>query len=288
MKEDAKQRKRHVDKAGKLSVVRQCELLEIHRSGVYYRPKGESDLNLELMRLIDGKNLLHPWLGVPRILTWLVKDKGYHVNKKRIERLFRLMGLSATGPKPNTSKRGKGELHRIYKYLLRNLEVERCDQVWAMDITYIPVRGGYLYLCAIIDLYSRYVVGRSLSNTMTSQWCRRTLETAILEHGTPEILNTDQGSQFTAHEFCNWVTAPQQGIKLSMDGKGRALDNIFVERLWRSVKYEHVYLFPADDGLECYRGLEEYFRYYNYERRHQSLEDETPSTIYEQDKKKAA
>jgi putative transposase len=288
MKEDVKERKRHVDKASKLSVVRQCDLLDLHRSGVYYQPMGESPLNLELMKLIDQKNLLHPWLGVPRINTWLNKDMGYHVNKKRIERLFRLMGLSATGPNPNTSKRGKGELHRIYKYLLRGLETERCNQVWAMDITYIPVRKGYLYLCAVIDLYSRYVVGWSLSNTMTSQWCRETLETAIEEHGTPEILNTDQGSQFTAHEFCDWVTHPERGIRLSMDGKGRALDNIFVERLWRSVKYEHVYLFPADDGVECYLGLKEYFEYYNNVRRHQSLGEETPSTIYIQKKKQAA
>lgn len=287
MKEDAKQRRSHVDKAGKLSVVRQCELLDIHRSGVYYEPKGESALNLELMELIDEKNLLHPWLGVPRIVTWLRKDKGYNINKKRVERLFRLMGLSATGPNPNTSKRGKGELHRIYKYLLRNLEVTRCGQVWSTDITYIPVKGGYLYLCAIIDLYSRYVVGWSLSNTMTSELCRKTLEAAIEEHGAPEILNTDQGSQFTSLEFTRYVTREKQ-IRLSMDGKGRCLDNIFVERLWRSVKYEHVYLFPADDGLECYRGLEEYFRYYNLERRHQSLDDEAPSTVYEQSKRKAA
>ena len=287
MREDAKQRKKHVDRAGKLSVVRQCELLDIHRSGVYYRPKGETALNLELMRLIDEKNLLHPWLGVPRIATWLNKDMGYGINKKRIERLFRLMGLSATGPKPNTSKRGKGELHRIYKYLLRNLDVERCNQVWAMDITYVPVQGGYLYLCAIIDLYSRYVVGWSLSNTMTAEWCSQTLETAIEGHGAPEILNTDQGSQFTSIEFTGYVTKERQ-VRLSMDGKGRALDNIFVERLWRSVKYEHVYLFPADDGLQCYRGLEEYFRYYNNERRHQSLDDETPSTLYQQKIRKVA
>lgn len=288
MSKSKKERKALIRKASELSILRQCELLEIHRSGVYYEPKGETALNLELMRLIDQENLLHPWLGVPRITTWLQKDRGYAINQKRIERLFGLMGLSATGPKPNTSKKGKGELHRIYRYLLKGIKIERSGQVWAMDITYIPVRGGYLYLCAIIDLYSRYVVGWSLSNTMTSQWCRRTLETAIEEHGLPEILNTDQGSQFTAHEFCNWVTAPEQGIRLSMDGKGRALDNIFVERLWRSVKYEHVYLFPADNGLECYRGLEEYFRYYNSERRHQSLNDEMPSTIYQQGKRKAA
>jgi putative transposase len=288
MKEDAKQRKAHVDKASELSVVRQCELLDIHRSGLYYAPKGETQLNLELMRLVDEEHMLHPWLGVPRITQWLQKDKGYAINKKRIERLFRLMGISAVGPKPNTSKRGKGALHKVFKYLLRNLDIERPNQVWAMDITYIPVQGGYLYLCAIIDLYSRYVVGWSLSNTMTAEWCRRTFETAVIEHGAPEILNTDQGSQFTAKEFHTWVTAPEQGIRLSMDGKGRAIDNVFIERLWRSVKYEHVYLFPADDGLECYRGLREYFDYYNNERRHQGVDGRRPSAVYDQQKKKVA
>ena len=288
MKEDAKQRKRHVDKASDLSMVRQCELLEIHRSGLYYAPKGESELNLELMRMVDEEHMLHPWLGVPRMTDWLREDKGIKINKKRIERLFRLMGISAVGPKPNTSKRGKGALHKVFKYLLRNLKAEGPNHVWAMDITYIPVKGGYLYLCAVIDLYSRYVVGWSLSNTMTSEWCRRTLETAVMEHGTPEILNTDQGSQFTAKEFHTWVAAPEQGIRLGMDGIGRAIDNIFIERLWRSVKYEHVYLFPADDGLECYRGLRKYFDYYNEERRHQSLERQVPSTYYQHKKRKAA
>jgi len=190
------------------------------------------------------------------------------------------MGLSAIGPKPNTSKKGKGSQHRVYKYLLKGLKIERRNQVWAMDITYIPVKGGYLYLCAIIDLYSRFIVGCSLSNTMSSQWCRQTLQTAIQQYGIPEILNTDQGSQFTAYEFCDWVTHPDQGIRLSMDGKGRAIDNIFIERLWRSLKYEHVYLFPAEDGLACYQGIQSYFEYYNKQRRHQSLENQTPSSIY--------
>lgn len=183
------------------------------------------------------------------------KDKGYQVNPKRIERLYRLMGLSAIGPKPNTSKRGKGSQHRVFKYLLRGLKVERCNQVWAMDIT---------------------------------EWCRQTLQAAVEQYGTPEILNTDQGSQFTAYEFCDWVTHPDQGIRLSMDGKGRAIDNIFIERLWRSVKYEHVYLFPASDGLQCYQGLQTYFEYYNSKRRHQSLQDETPATVYNRISKKAA
>ncbi|SFC87591.1 putative transposase [Parapedobacter composti] len=278
MKETPAQRKTHVGKADGLSIARQCALVSVSRSSFYYQPVGESPLNLELMRLIDEEYLQHPWLGVPRMTTWLRRDKGYRVNPKRIERLYGIMGLSAMGPKPNTSKRGKGKGHRIYKYLLRGLDITCVNQVWAMDITYIPVRGGYLYLCAIIDVYSRYVVGWSLSNTMTSGWCRDTLEAAIGEHGAPEILNTDQGSQFTAHEFCNWVTG--NGIRLSMDGKGRAIDNIFIERLWRSVKYEHVYLFPAADGLACYQGLQTYFGYYNNQRRHQSLEDEIPGEVY--------
>lgn len=288
MNQSKAQRSGHVDKAKALSISRQCELIEVCRSSFYYKPIGESELNLKLMRLIDEEYLLHPWLGVPRMTTWLREDKGFKVNHKRIERLYKLMGLSAIGPKPNTSKKGKGKRHRIYQYLLRNLKIERPNQVWAMDITYIPVQGGYLYLCAIIDLYSRFVVGWSLSNTMTSEWCRQTLQGAIEHYGKPEILNTDQGSQFTAYEFCDWVTHPDQGIKLSMDGKGRAIDNIFIERLWRSVKYEHVYLFPASDGLECYKGLKKYLEYYNSQRRHQSLANQTPLTIYKQSQKQVA
>lgn len=287
MNTSVRQRRQHVDKASDLSVVRQCELLDIHRSGLYYKPAPESELNLELMRLIDQKHLLHPWLGTRRMTVWLNKDRGFKINHKRIERLYRLMGISAIGPKPNTSKKGKGALHRVYKYLLRGLKVTHPNQVWAMDITYIPVQGGYLYLCAIIDLYSRFVVGWSLSNTMSSHWCKTTLQAAIEDYGSPEILNTDQGSQFTAYEFCDWVTHEDRDIKLSMDGKGRAIDNIFIERLWRSVKYEQVYLFPADDGLQCYKGLKEYFEYYNNERRHQSLDDEIPSVVYQQNLKPA-
>lgn len=288
MNRSRQQRLELIGKAKGVSIGRQCELIGVSRSSFYYKAVTQSSLNLELMRLIDEEYMLHPWLGVPRMTTWLRKDKGYQVNPKRIERLYRLMGLSAIGPKPNTSKRGKGSQHRVFKYLLRGLKVERCNQVWAMDITYIPVQGGYLYLCAIIDLYSRYVVGWSLSNTMSSEWCRQTLQAAVEQYGTPEILNTDQGSQFTAYEFCDWVTHPDQGIRLSMDGKGRAIDNIFIERLWRSVKYEHVYLFPASDGLQCYQGLQTYFEYYNSKRRHQSLQDETPTTVYNRISKKAA
>jgi putative transposase len=279
MSQNAVERKQHIDKATPLSVVRQCELLEVHRSGLYYQPVPESPFNLELMRLIDEKHMLHPWLGVPRMTKWLRLDVGHQVNHKRVERLYGLLGIQAIGPKPNTSKPGKG--HKIYPYLLRHLVIDRPNQVWAMDITFIPVQGGYLYLVAVIDLYSRYVLNWSLSNSMTSRWCKQTLDEAIQQFGKPEIINTDQGSQFTAEEFSLYV-ANDLEIRLSMDGKGRAIDNIFIERLWRSVKYEHVYLFPASDGLECYQGLKTYFRYYNEERRHQSLEDQTPLTVFQQ------
>lgn len=186
------------------------------------------------------------------------------------------MGLQALGPKPNTSRPGKQ--HKRFPYLLKNLQVNRSNQVWAMDITYIPVQRGSLYLGAVIDLHSRYVVNWSLSNTMSATWCRKTLEQAIEKYGSPEIVNTDQASQFTSEEFTEFVL--QKNIRLSMDGKGRAIDNIFIERLWRSLKYEHVYLKPAEDGIECYRGLQEYFDFYNHQRRHQSLDDQTPKTLY--------
>ena len=248
MSKSVKERREFVEMGHHLSIVRQCELLEIHRSELYYSPRGETGFNLELMRLIDEEHMLHQWLGVPRMTEWLREDKGFKVNKKRIERLFGLLGISAVGPKPNTSKRGKGALHKVFKYLLRDLKVGGPNHVWAMDIAYIPVRG---VTCPCAPS-STYIVDM-LSDTMTFEWCRRTLETAVMNHGAPEILNTDQGSQCTAKEFHTWVTDPQQGIKLSIDGKGRAIDNIFIERLWRSIKYEHVYLFPADNGLECYR-----------------------------------
>jgi putative transposase len=257
-------------------MARQCQLLGIHRSGVYYKPRQEKPLNLELMELIDRKYQEKPFWGIPRMTTWLQKDMQYKVNKKRIERLYRLMGIQAIGPKPNTSKPSK--IHNVYPYLLRNLEINRPNQVWATDITYIPMKTGYMYAMAIIDLYSRYVVGWSVSNTMDATWCKQVLDDAIETHGRPEIINTDQGSQFTSDIFTEAVTS--RNISLSMDGKGRAIDNIFIERLWRSMKYEHVYLNPAEDGIELYRGLSGWFSEYNTERRHQSLDDEVPAKVF--------
>lgn len=286
MNKPLSERREKVDQChSHLSITRQCEVLQIHRSGLYYKPVGESEFNLELMRMIDEQHMLRPWYGVPRMTDWLVLDKGKKVNHKRIARLYRLLGIQAIGPKPNTSKPGKG--HKIYPYLLRKLKINRPNQVWAMDITYIPVQGGFLYLVAVIDLYSRYVLNWSLSNTMSTEWCRDALDEAIELYGPPEIVNTDQGSQFTSEVFSEFVLK-QKEIKLSMDGKGRAIDNIFIERLWRSVKYEHVYIYPASDGLESYQGLRKYFEYYNKQRRHSSLNKQTPISVYKQALKNVA
>jgi len=288
MNQDLHSRRSHVERNGMLSMTRQCELLGIHRSGLYYKPVGESELNLRLMREIDEEFMRHPFMGVRQMTTYLRKDCGFKVNVKRIRRLYHLMDLQAIAPKPNTSKPGKG--HKVYPYLLRGLKVERTNQVWAMDITYVPVQGGFLYLTAVIDLYSRFVVGWSLSNTMQAEWCRDVLKEAIDTYGPPEIINTDQGSQFTSEAFTSFLTKDMKGsgVRLSMDGKGRAIDNVFIERLWRSVKYEQVYLHPAKDGLECYRGLKAYFEYYNYRRRHQSLEGNTPASKFTNTLSKAA
>ena len=269
-----------------LSLVGQCRLLGIHRSGLYYEPRGESELNLELMRLMDEHYLEHPYKGALRMHTWLTLDKGYEVSKNRIERLYySVMGLRSLLPGPHTSKRCKD--HSVYPYLLRELNIESPNQVWATDITYIPMRKGFLYLTAFIDLFSRYVLGWSLSNLMDAQWCQETLAQAIERHGKPEIINTDQGSQYTSDIFTNYVIK-EQNIRLSMDGKGRATDNAFIERLWRSVKYEHVYIHPHANGNDLYRGLDYYFDYYNDSRRHQSIKDCLPKDLYLQKAKVAA
>jgi len=259
-------------------LVKQCETLSIHRSGFYYKPKGESELNLELMREMDEHYLHHPFKGATRMHVWLTQDKGYQVSKNRVERLYyKVMGLRAIMPGKHTSRRNKS--HSVYPYLLLNLTIDRPNQVWATDITYIPMKKGYMYLTAIIDLHSRFVLNWSVSNSMDAQWCRETLEEAIEMHGKPEIINTDQGSQYTSEVFVNYVKS--MGIKLSMDGKGRATDNAFIERLWRNIKYEKLYLNPPKDGLDLYLLVQEYFNYYNHERRHQSLNYQIPAQLYE-------
>ena len=264
-----------IDKEIDISLVRQCELLDIHRSGLYYTPVPEQEENLLLMRLMDEQYLKTPFYGVRRVTEWL-KAQGYNVNRKRVRRLMKLMRWQTIYRKPNLSNPEKG--HKIYPYLLKGLKIERVNQVWAIDITYIPMKKGFMYLCAIIDHKSRYVVNWSLSNTMTAEWCKTVVEEAIQKNGRPEIFNSDQGSQFTSEEFTSFLE--KQEIKISMDSKGRALDNIFIERLWKSVKYECVYLHSFEDGISLYKGLDQYLSFYNRERLHQSLGYKTPEQHY--------
>jgi len=267
-----------VDQSNSLSIVQQCILLNVCRSSFYYIPQQESSLNQELMKLIDKQYMKTPFYGVPRMTDYL-RTQDYKVGPKRIRRLYRLMDLHAMGPRPNTSKPHKGEGHTIYPYLLRDFEVLYPNHVWAMDITYVPVGNGYMYLVAIIDLYSRYIVGWSLSNTMTAAWCKECLDAAIKDYGEPEILNTDQGSQFTCPLFTEFVA--EKKIMFSMDGKGRAIDNIFIERFWRSIKYEKIYLEPSDDGVELYGKIKLYMGFYNGHRPHQSLDYKKPVQVFE-------
>lgn len=258
-----------------LSVVKQCRLLGLHRSGLYYKPCSESQENLMILRLLDEQYFKTPFYGA-RKLTVLLKRQGFRINRKRTRRLMELMGWQTLYRYNNTSEPDKQ--NRLYPYMLKGLRIERPNQVWAMDITYVPMRKGFMYLCAIIDLHTRFVVNWSLSNTMTAEWCKQVVEEAIETHGCPEIFNTDQGSQFTSDVFTGLLK--EKNIQISMDGKGRAIDNIFIERLWRSVKYEYVYLHVTDDGVQLYDGLQKYVSFYNHQRPHQSLEYKTPADQY--------
>ena len=260
-----------------LSMRKQCDLLSIHRSGLYYLPVEERKENLELMKLMDKQNLKRPTHGVLRIQDYLI-GLGFVVNHKRVRRLLRLMGILAIYPKRNLSKLGLAKY--IKPYLLRGLNIERPNQVWEIDITYIPMKRGFLYLTAIIDVYSRFVVGWGISNTLEAESSHRVLKAAISNYGKPEIINSDQGSQFTCKDWINYHES--NDIKISMDGKGRALDNIFIERLWRSVKVDYVYLNPADDGLELYKGLREYFDDYNNHQAHQGIDRQIPVNRFKQ------
>jgi putative transposase len=257
-----------------IPIYRQCELLGLSRSGYYYRPHGESELNLELMNLIDGQYTKMPFYGVEKMTEWL-KRQGYTVNPKRVRRLMRLMGLEAIYPKKQLSI--PSEECRKYPYLLRNLVVERPDHVWCADITYIRMLHGFLYLVAIMDWYSRYVLTWQLSNTLDVLFCIDALEGALAV-SRPEIFNSDQGVQFTSNEFTRRLDAA--GVRISMDGRGRVFDNIFIERLWRSVKYEEVYLHSYESVREARDGLSRYFRLYNTERLHEALGYRTPYEVY--------
>ncbi len=258
-----------------LSLVRQCTLLGVSRASVYYRPAPTREEDLDLMALMDRQYLKTPFYGSRRMKAWLLGE-GYLVSRKRVRRLMRLMGLEAIYRRPNTSKPAPG--HRVYPYLLKGVEVNRVDQVWAADITYIPMAQGFLYLVAIMDWYSRQVVAWKLSNTMDTDLCVAALE-EVLAKGRPNIFNTDQGAQFTSEAFTQ--TLQERGIRVSMDGKGRYLDNIFVERLWRSIKYEEVYLKAYQTVSEARTGIDAYLEFYNRQRPHQSLGYRTPAEVYQ-------
>jgi putative transposase len=255
-------------------VRRQCELLGLNRSSYYYEPVPESAEDLRLMRLIDEHYLKRPHEGSRRMTLWL-RAEGHAINRKRVQRLMRQMDIAAICPRPRTTRRGPDAL--IYPYLLRNMTVDRPDQAWAADITYIPLRQGYLYLVAILDWFSRYVIAWQLSNSLEGSFCCECLEEA-LRQGRPEIFNTDQGVQFTSAAFTSRLQA--QGVAISMAGRGRALDNVFVERLWRTVKYEEVYLKDYLTAWDAESNLQAYFCYYDHERFHSALENRTPAEVY--------
>jgi len=268
--------KRHLIESNhsQLSITRQCELLGLNKSSYYNVPCPESPENLTIMHLFDKQYMKTPFYGVRRMHDFILKQ-GYSVNIKRTRRLLRLMGLEAIYPKPNLSKAQDG--HKIYPSLLKGLEINRINQVWSSDITYLPMQSGFLYLTAIIDWYSRYVLSWKISNSLDVHFCLDALDEAF-KTGTPEIFNTDQGSQFTSGEHTNKLLS--KGIKISMDGKGRALDNVFIERLWWSLKYEYLYINVPETGKELYDGLSDYFYYYNHERPHQSLEYQSPVAVH--------
>ncbi len=260
-----------------MSIRRQCELLGLNRSSLYYEPAGETPENLRLMRLIDEEYTAHPFYGSRRMTVYLMRQ-GEAVNRKRVQRLMGIMGLEAIYPKRRLSVPGVG--HRIYPYLLRDVRVERPDQVWSTDITYVRLVHGFMYLAAIIDWYSRYVIAWRLSNTLDGSFCLDMLEEALAQ-GRPEIFNTDQGVQFTASAWTGRLETA--GVAVSMDGRGRCLDNVFVERLWRTVKYEDIYPHAYETVAGLQGGLGRYFPFYNQERPHQSLDYRTPAEVYRDD-----
>ena len=268
-----------------MTIRRQCELLDVCRSSLYYQPKPVSAADLALMRRIDELHLAHPFLGA-RKLARMLQRESIEVGRRHVGTLMRLMGIEAIYRKKRTSIAAKG--HKIYPYLLAGVAIKRPNQVWATDITYVPMAQGFAYLVAILDLYSRKVLSFRVSNAMSTDFCVEALEEALTRYGTPEIFNTDQGAQFTAEDFTAVLLA--KGVRVSMDGKGRWVDNVFVERLWRSVKYEDIYLHAYQSVRELKTALACYFEFYNARRPHQSLEDRTPDEVYfgTVDMKKAA
>ena len=264
-----------IDPAHKLSVVRQARLLDLSRSSVYYRPEPTPGGDLTLMRRLDELHMQHPFAG-SRMLRDMLRREGHAVGRKRVSTLMRRMGIEALYKRRNTSQRHAG--HRIYPYLLRNLAIERPNHVWAMDITYLPMKRGFVYLTVVLDWATRRVLSWRLSNSMTADFCVEALEEAILRYGRPEIMNTDQGSQFTGSEFISTLVA--NGIAISMDGKGCWRDNVFVERLWKTIKYEHVYLHAYDSVSDAGAKLAVYIDFYNRRRPHSSIDRRTPDDAY--------
>jgi putative transposase len=266
-----------------LSMRRQCEVLGVNRSSLYYQSVGSDPEELELMRRIDELHLEFPFYGSRRMAREL-RGQGLVANRKRVQRLMRIMQIEAIAPKPNTSQ--PAPEHTLYPYLLRGLAIDRPNQVWAADITYIPLARGFAYLVAIMDWCSRRVLSWRLSNTLDSAFCLEALEQALAGFGQPEIFNTDQGSQFSAEAFTSVLLA--RGVKVSMDGKGRCIDNVFVERLWRSLKYEEVYLNAYENLVEARAGIGRYFDFYNHRRRHTALGHQAPASFYDSLLRKAA
>jgi putative transposase len=269
------ERRAQVHAAHALSKTRRCQLLQLPRSTAYYSPEPVSAQDLVLMRLIDEIHLQWPFYGSRRVRDEL-QTQGHRANRKQVQRLMRLMDLRALYPRPRTSQPGKG--HKIFPYLLRDLTIDRPNQVWATDISYIPMAKGFMYLVAIMDWHTRRVLSWRVSNTLDTDFCIEALEEALQRYGAPEIFNTDQGSQFTSEAFTGVLK--DNGIEISMDGKGRWVDNVFVERLWRTVKYEDVYLRAYETPVELRTGLARYFEFYNSRRRHSALGRRTPDAVY--------
>jgi putative transposase len=278
-----KERRAMVDRDHELSIRRQCEILRVSRSGFYYEPEPTSPEELALMRRLDELHLKYPFYGSRKLAVEL-KNEGRDVNRKRVQRLMRLMGLEAMAPKPNTSE--PHPEHATYPYLLRGLTICRPNQVWAADVTYISMKAGFVYLVAILDWYTRRVLSWRLSVTLDASFCVDALEEAFARFGKPKIFNTDQGAQFTADAFTGALR--ERGVAISMDGRGRCLDNVFVERLWRSLKYEEVYLHVYDTVSEARAGIGRYLDFYNDERPHQALGYQTPAAFYRAAQKEAA
>ena len=267
--------------SNKLSVRKQCDLLCVNRSKLYYKPVDEKPENIKMMHILDKHLTIHPTEGVESMVLYL-RELGNPVGPKRVRRLFKLMGRQTLYRRKNLTKLGLKKF--IKPYLLRDINITRPNRVWSTDITYIPMKKGFMYLTAIMDVYSRKIVGWSISNSLSAQWCRLMLEETIAKHGRPDIINSDQGTQYTSALWTQYVE--NQGIQISMDGKGRALDNIWIERFWKSIKYDYIFLNPADDGFELYEGVQNHIAYYNNKTHHTTKQ--SPNNRYLQTIKKAA